>query len=82
MGCCNSKRAAATAAARGSAGRSGTHTVARAADVRVRYVGADRVRVRGSATGRLYGWAGGDRTLLVDGRDVAALIRSGLFATA
>jgi len=51
----------------------------RAVDVPVRYVGASRVRVRGTATGRTYVWSGGDRTLAVDQRDIAVLLRSGHF---
>jgi hypothetical protein len=38
--------------------------------------------VRGTATGRTYAWSGGDRTLMVDQRDAAVLIRSGHFVAA
>lgn len=80
MGCCNQGRSAAVAAAiRRPPAAPAERAARRSPDVAVRYTGAGRMRVRGTATGRTYTWAGGDRTLAVDPRDVAPLVRSGLF---
>ena len=38
--------------------------------------------VKGSATGQVYLFAGGDSALLVDGRDLAALTAHGKFVVA
>ncbi len=47
--------------------------------VTVRYRGIEAVVVRGMATGRRYGFSGGSPVQMVDARDAAALLRSGLF---
>jgi hypothetical protein len=83
MSCCGKGRAAvagmyggagATGAARpASAGRRGPGTT------RLRYVGTRPARVRGTATGRTYDVRAGDE-LTADTRDVAALLRTGLFS--
>ena len=49
------------------------------ARVTVRYAGAQRIRVRGTATGSVYHCSASSRMLSVDVRDVAALLRTGLF---
>lgn len=48
-------------------------------NVAVRYRGIEAVVVRGTATGRSYGFSGGSPVQMVDVRDAAALLRSGLF---
>jgi hypothetical protein len=45
----------------------------------VRYLGTEAVIVQGTATGRRYGFSGGSPVQMVDARDAAALLRSGLF---
>jgi len=47
--------------------------------VAVRYRGTEAVIVQGTATGRRYGFSGGSPMQMVDVRDAAALLRSGLF---
>lgn len=47
--------------------------------VTVRYLGTEAVIVQGTATGRRYGFSGGSPVQMVDARDAAALLRSGLF---
>ena len=47
--------------------------------VMVRYRGIEAVVVHGTATGRRYGFSGGSPVQMVDARDAAALLRSGLF---
>lgn len=47
--------------------------------VAIRYVGARAVRARGTATGRLYEFTRQGTIATVDTRDVAALLRTGLF---
>jgi len=46
----------------------------------VRYRGTEAVVVQGTATGRRYGFSGGSPVQMVDARDAAALLRSGLFS--
>jgi hypothetical protein len=91
MSCCGGKRAAASGALsprngnterRLAASRAAPLAAARAADVRVRYVGVRPVRVRGAASGRVYTASSADPSLTIDARDAAALIRTGLFRTA
>jgi hypothetical protein len=50
--------------------------------VLVRYLGAQPVRVRGTASGRIYHTSSAAPTLAIDARDAAALIRTGLFRAA
>jgi len=50
--------------------------------VAVRYLGASSMLVKGSSTGHVYLFAGGDSSLLVDGRDLAALTAPGQFVVA
>ena len=47
--------------------------------VTVRYRGTEAVIVQGTATGRRYGFSGGSPVQMVDARDAATLLRSGLF---
>ena len=87
MGCCGNKRAAAGAALRRRDGdtaprRAAPVSAARLADVSVRYLGARPVRVRGAATGRAYHASPANPSLAIDARDVAALVRTGLFRPA
>jgi len=86
MGCCGNKRAAASAAARGQGGSGSLSraaptamTAGRPADVVVRYIGGGPVRVRGTASGRVYHSSPAAPLLQIDGRDAAALVRTGLF---
>ena len=92
MSCCGNKRAAASGAlrrrdpsARGrlaASSRAVPLTPARAPDRPVRYVGVRAVRVRGAASGRTYTASATDQLLMIDARDAAALMRTGLFRTA
>ena len=50
--------------------------------VAVRYLGASSLLVKGSSTGQVYLFAGGDSSLLVDERDFAALSTLGQFVVA
>jgi hypothetical protein len=59
--------------------RASSATPARAADIRMRYLGAQPVRVRGAASGRTYHASPADPSLTIDARDAAALTRTGLF---
>ena len=88
MGCCGNKRAAASATLRrqdpgATPRRTGPRAApsgpARAADIRMRYLGAQPVRVRGAASGRTYHASPADPSLTIAARDAAALIRTGLF---
>jgi len=88
MSCCNQKRAAAIASA--SPPRPARTQRAEPAPPQparqlsrttVRYVGVQPVRVRGTASGRVHQCSAASRVLLVDTRDVAALVRTGLFTT-
>jgi hypothetical protein len=47
--------------------------------IAVRYVGAQRIRVRGTATGSIYHCSASSRMLSVNVRDAPALLRTGLF---
>jgi hypothetical protein len=75
MGCCNQKRAAMIAPASPPADRAQTP----AQRVTVRYTASRPIRVRGTATGRVYHCSARSPVLAVDARDAAALIRTGLF---
>jgi hypothetical protein len=61
--------------------RAASLAAARPADVLVRYLGAQPVRVRGAASGRTYHTSSTSPLLAIDARDAAALIRTGLFRT-
>ena len=50
-----------------------------ARSVTIRYLGTEVIVVRGTATGRRYGFSGGSPMQTVDVRDAATLLRSGLF---
>lgn len=84
MGCCDKKRAFMRQAAVTRPDKPLTRRLkpgGRAAEVRLRYLGNRAVRVRGSASGRVYvvpGRMAGP--VLVDSRDVAALVRTGYFS--
>jgi len=84
MGCCDKKRASMRGAAVTRPGKPLTGRLeprGTAAEVRLRYLGNRAIRVRGSASGRTYVVPG--RTagpVLVDARDVAALVRTGYFS--
>lgn len=91
MSCCGNKRAAASAALRQRDGNTTRHlaasraapvAAARAADMRVRYLGVRPVRVRGAASGRAYVASSSEPVLTIDARDAATLIRTGLFRSA
>jgi hypothetical protein len=84
MGCCGQGRAAL---ARSTAGLTGARETTRPRQaarrlpkVGVRYSGHRAVRVRGTATGRIYSFTGAGVEQAVDAADVPALIRTGLFA--
>jgi hypothetical protein len=47
--------------------------------VAIRYLRTTDIAVRGPATGRRYVFSGGSPVQVVDTRDAAALLRSGLF---
>jgi hypothetical protein len=72
--------------ARGAAQQAGAPTTARGGaryaprkDVALRNTGVRGVRVRGTTTGRLYTFPSAGASTAVDVRDVAALLRTGLF---
>ena len=90
MSCCGHRRAAASAATnsrgdrsttprRAAASRAAPIAAVRAAEVRMRYLGVQPVRVRGTASGRIYNTSAADPSLTIDPRDAAGLIRTGLF---
>ena len=77
MGCCDQHRQAASKPVRASS-RSPVPT-AIGASARVRYLGRAQVSVRGAATARLYQFDRKNTTQAVDARDVASIVRTGLF---
>jgi hypothetical protein len=86
MGCCDKKRAAIVPTGQLSPrmSREAERTWIPAAagqrsQVTVRYTGAQRIQVRGTATGTVYHCSASSRILSVDVRDVPALLRTGLF---
>jgi hypothetical protein len=86
MGCCNKRRATVAPAARRSPAAGPPAGQARAPGVTgqpsrvpVRYTGTRRIQVRGTATGGVYHCSASSPVLIVDVRDVAALLRTGLF---
>jgi len=76
VGCCGQGRAAVRAQGAGAPTGRGPSPPAGAA---LRYTGAQRVRVRGAVTGRVYEFTGG-APLVVAASDVPTLVRTGLFA--
>jgi hypothetical protein len=83
MGCCGQRRAATVAALQASSNARSTSPIrqrpSEATALALRYVGARPVRARGTATGRLYAFERQGAVSTVDTRDVAALVRTGLF---
>ena len=78
MSCCGQRATIpATVSRAASDGRRPSTPPART--VTVRYRGCEAVVVQGTATGRRYGFSGGSPVQLVDMRDAATLLRSGLF---
>jgi len=82
MGCCGQKRQAWRENTLVKAEPSAPPLPELRAPVAVRYLGASSLLVKGSATGQVYLFAGGDSALLVDGRDLAALTAHGKFVVA
>jgi hypothetical protein len=85
MGCCGKKRASMRLASNVRSARAITPrpltAKARQPDVPLRYLGSRAIRVRGSASGRVYtAPANPTPALFVDPRDVAALVRTGYFS--
>jgi hypothetical protein len=80
MGCCNRRRvllaSGPAAAGAGPAGR--PQSVG--AQVLLRFVGTQRVRVEGAVSGRTYRASPADRLVTASQEDVRSLLRSGLFA--
>ncbi len=94
MGCCGQGRAALRAAGRSAPGRPDiSQATAPAHGSRspptggggppaatvLRYLGGKQVRIRGTVSGRLYEFTGGERTA-VEARDAPTMVRTGLFA--
>jgi hypothetical protein len=79
MGCCGHKRAAASASLRRTVSAPAVSQGQRPTDVSLRYLGAKSVRVRGTASGRVYLASSANAAFSVDARDAAALVRTGLF---
>lgn len=83
MGCCDKKRAAmrgTTVSRPANPPARPLRPSAKPDEVRLRYLGHRGLRVRGAASGKVYALNG--RTtgpLLVDARDVGALLRTGYF---
>lgn len=83
MGCCGERRAATVAALQPASSPRSTGPIrqgpSESTALALRYVGARPVRARGTATGRLYRLERQGAVATVDTRDVAALVRTGLF---
>ena len=83
MGCCGERRAATVAALQTASNARSTGSIRQppgeATPLALRYMGARPVRARGTATGRLYAFERQGAVATVDSRDVAALLRTGLF---
>lgn len=78
MSCCGQRTTIPAGTAR-TPHEGGRPTMPGARTVTVRYRGTEAVVVQGTATGRRYGFSGGSPVQMVDIRDAAALLRSGLF---
>ena len=86
MGCCGQGRAALRAQSATARGRAGLPRASGAgrpphATTMLRYLGQERVRVRGSMSGHLYEFAAGEHVRVAAG-DAPVMIRTGLFARA
>jgi hypothetical protein len=84
MGCCGQQRAALSTARRlprDAAARPPRPRVG-AGPVALRFVGNGPVRVRGTASGRVYRFANAGEVQHVDARDAAALLRTRVFMNA
>jgi hypothetical protein len=89
MGCCGQQRAATVARLRATGSRrtatneqppgQARHPPSNLSTVALRYVGTRPARARGTATGRLYAFACRGAIVSVDSKDLAALLRTGLF---
>jgi hypothetical protein len=77
-----SSSSSSSATPRGAASPAVPTSAGRLADVPVRYLGTQAVQVRGAATGRVYRASSVDPLIAIDARDVAPLIRTGLFRSA
>lgn len=71
-------RVALDTAAGASAGRAATASLSRSV-VPMRYLGAAPIVVRGAITGHAYRFASGRAVQPVDARDVAGLLKKGIF---
>lgn len=71
-------RVALATAASASAGRAATASLPRSV-VPMRYLGAAPMVVRGAVTGHAYQFASGRAVQPVDARDVAGLLKKGIF---
>jgi hypothetical protein len=82
MGCCGQGRAA-LAGSSATGGRELRHSRPSGGGgrpgINLRYVGGRSVRVRGTATGKPYFFAGAGVQQMIDVGDVPALLRTGLF---
>jgi hypothetical protein len=85
MACCNRRRAL-SASGRAGPGAAAVQAArppipARSAgnEVRLRFVGARRVRVEGAVSGRTYRASPANRLVTASQEDVRSLLRSGLF---
>lgn len=87
MACCGQKRMAVAGDRYGAtarlAGRGASGVASgpgQADDVVLRYRGAGTFSIRSPITGRAYGCASTGTDVMIDARDVAMLVRTGLFA--
>lgn len=89
MACCNRRRALLTSgppsvravpAHTAPAGPPAALPRSAGSEVRLRFVGAQRVRVEGAVSGRTYRASPADRLITASQEDVRGLLRSGLFA--
>lgn len=78
MGCCGKSRAAATPPRTADARQSRTSAAPLSA-VQLRSVAGRGVRVRGTATGRVYEFPRAGARATVDRGDVGAMLRTGYF---
>ena len=78
MSCCGQRATISATVSRAQTERTRPNTPP-SRTVAVRYLGTEVIVVQGTATGRRYGFSGGSPMQMVDARDAAALLRSGLF---